>query len=356
MDKLTGADVIFHCAKQKFVLDINEILNFDFPMDEQFELEINYNNVKYEFLVKFSSVKKGLICFGPAAYNPNDFSPPIYIRHSWHKDIKSSTLFYNDPTTYNYDNSKEYMGPDHRVGWGAGKLNDYYLENIGKIIKILADYQNIPNDTIIFFGSSAGGFCSIMLATMLKRSVAIVNNPRTILDKNAAAFKDLLNYCFEGNEENISMCNYRFDVVEMFKKEKYMPYILYFLNIRSPVDVNGSCIPLVESLKCTDFAHEKMQIVLYSDDAGHMGFYPKKNIIPVLEDILSSNNVCLKMNQIQSFQKIDRQLQLKKQQIAELQTVKGYLNYKIRNIYQRLKGNLIYNFTKSRNHKTRITK
>ena len=325
-------------------------------MDEQFELEINYNNVKYEFLVKFSSVKNGLICFGPAAYNPNDFSPPIYIRHSWHADFESSTIHYNDPTTYNYDDSVKYRSPNLRGGWGVGKLDNYYLGNIGKIIKLLASLNNISQDEIIFFGSSVGGFCSIMLATILKTPLAVVNNPQTILTDDSFNFKDLLNSCFDGNEEYMDLYKYRFNVVEMFKKENYMPRIMYFINIRSPVDVGTACIPLIESLKCTDFAHEKIQIVAYSDDRGHMGFYPKKDIIHILEDILNSNNNCLKMAQIQSYQNMDKQLQLMQKQIAELQTVKGYLKYKTRNIYQRLKEKMINKPLKTKNSYQKLKK
>lgn len=310
-------------------------MRFNFPIDEQFELEINYKQVKYEFLVRLSSSKEGLICFGPAAYNPDDFSPPIYIRHSWHEDFESSTIFYNDPTTYNFKDYQDYRSPNHRGGWGVGKLDDYYLENIGKIIKILAEHHHIGREKIIFFGSSSGGFCSIMLATLLKTPIVVVNNPQTILKPDSNNFKDLIDCCFQGREENIELYKHRFNVVEMFKKEKFMPNIIYFINIRSPIDLNSNCIPLIESLPFIEFSSNKLEIIMYSDDLGHMGFYPKEETIKFLEDLLDSKGDKLKLMQIESFKSIEEELKLKKKQIAELQTFRGYINYKTRNIYLR---------------------
>ena len=88
---------------------------------------------------------------------------------------------------------------------------------------------------------------------------------------------------------------------------------------------------------------------MYSDDLGHMGFYPKEETIKFLEDLLDSNGDNLKLMQIESFQSIENELKLKKMHIAELQTVKGYIKYKTRNIYQRsnkkLKNSL--NFSKT---------
>lgn len=317
-------------------MNIKELKDFSFPLDEQFELEVNYKKVKYEFLIKFSSTKKGVVCFGPAAYNPYEFSPPIYIRSSWHDDLKTSTIYYNDPTTYNYQDPSNYQKPELRAGWGVGKSEDYYLENIGKIIHILTEKNGISKEEIVFFGSSAGGFCSIMLATILKSPLAIANNP-TVDTKNHSCFKDMARVCFK-NYDDSSPYEHRLNIIEMFKKENYMPHLIYLININSESDFNEFNMLMQSLTSLKTLKNNKLQIIAYSDNNGHMGFYPKEEIISIMEDILDSTNNYQPFSRIHlSEKRIHNELLLKRQQIVELQTIKGYLKYKTNNIYQRIK-------------------
>ncbi|MBI4813206.1 MAG: glycosyl transferase family 2, partial [Methanobacterium sp.] len=115
---------------KKFTFDFDELKSANLPLDELFALEINHRNVKYEFLIRFSSNNKNLICFGSGAYDPNIISPPIYRRHSWHTNFEESVIYYNDPTLYN--------DPDLRLGWGVGENEEWYLPVIAEIIQILA--------------------------------------------------------------------------------------------------------------------------------------------------------------------------------------------------------------------------
>lgn len=200
----------------------------------------------------------------------------------------------------------------------------------------MTENQNISKDELIFFGSSAGGFCSIMLATLLKSPLAIVNNIR-VDAKNSSSFKDILDVCFE-NCNDITSYEYRLNIIEMFKKENYMPHLIYLLNINSRSDFNEYNILMhsLNSLKA--FRNNKLQVIAYSDNNGHMGFYPKEEVISIMESILDSKNKYQQISRIHfSEKKLNNELLIKREQIAELQTVKGYLKYKTNNLYQRFK-------------------
>jgi len=264
-------------TKEEFILNISELENTEFPLDELFSLQINHNNIKYEFLVRFSSKNKNLICLGSGAYDPRKFSPPVYSRHGWQNEFKESVIYYNDPTLYN--------APDLFLGWGIGKNEEWYLLVIADIIRILAHKKGIKNNDILFFGSSGGGFTSIILSTLLKNSEVIVNNPQ-IFCQNYANFNFILSRCFDnlGVEDILKKHKHRIDVVEMFKHENYMPKLTYIVNINSEVDFNGQFIPFINNLAALKNFDYRVKMLLYQNDNGHVGILDKIETIRIIEN------------------------------------------------------------------------
>jgi hypothetical protein len=55
---------------KKFILNFDELENYNFPFDELFKLQVNHNDVKYDFLVRLASKNSNLICWGSGAYDP----------------------------------------------------------------------------------------------------------------------------------------------------------------------------------------------------------------------------------------------------------------------------------------------
>jgi glycosyltransferase involved in cell wall biosynthesis len=67
---------------------------------------------------------------------------------------------------------------------------------------------------------------------------------------------------------------------------------------------------------------------------------PKKNYLPLLNNILSRKFDEIMFDYIKRENELEKQLILKRKQIAELQTIRGYLNYKRKNLIYRLKRKL----------------
>jgi len=250
-------------------LKLDEIINYNFPYNELFGLEIIEDNVKYEFLIKFSDSNDNLICFGSGAVTrtgPKAINPPVFNRYSWHVYFAESVLYYNDPTRYIDDEMK--------VGWGVGTADNYYLEVIADIIDKIRVNIKIKENNILFYSSSGGGFTSIQLATLIKGSTALVNNSQMIIKNYYPQFFDRLkNSCFEGLDEEtiLEKYGYRLNVLEMFKREEYIPPIIYFVNGGSYADIHNQCIPFIEGLSKLPFFEKEnnVEVIIYRDEKGH---------------------------------------------------------------------------------------
>lgn len=317
-------DRITMFTKKEFILTMSELQTTEFPLDELFSLQINHNNVKYEFLVRFASENKNLICLGSGAYDPKKFSPPVYSRHGWQNEFKESVIYYNDPTLYN--------ASDLFLGWGIGKNEEWYLLVIANIIRMLASKNNIKNKDILFFGSSGGGFTAIILSTLLKNSEVIVNNPQ-MLCQNYANFNFILSRCFDNLELESILKEYkhRFDVLEMFKHENYMPQLTYIVNINSEVDFNGQFLPFINKLASLENFDYRVKMLLYPNDNGHVGILDKTETIQIVEKHFNTKDTI----------KSHRKLEYTKKQLENIAKTKPYrLAYILRRFSQEfIRGN-----------------
>lgn len=271
-------------TNKQFIFNIEELKLAQFPLDELFSLQVNHNNVKYEFLVRFSSTIKNLICFGSGSYDPKKgILPPIYRRHSWQKVFEESVIYYNDPTLYNDLNLT--------LGWGVGKNEEWYLPIIADIISILAKKNGTEPENILFFGSSGGGFTAIILSTFIKNSTVMVNNPQILLTKWKGLFNAMIEKCFDNMdlETILKEYNYRFDVIEFFKREKYMPPITYIVNINSKDDILIHFNHFINSLASFEYFNEQVNIVIYQDENGHDGIYSKQKTIKMIKNHFNVN-------------------------------------------------------------------
>lgn len=252
------------------ILNIDEIESYKFPLDEPFGLQINYEEVKYCFIIKLSSNNKNLICCGTGAQQRDKKTsngimkkPPYLDRWSWFKYFDESFIVPADPTFF-YD-------AEITLGWFVGNKKQWYVEIASNIIKKICINQNINQNNILFYGSSGGGFVSICMGTLIKDSKVLVNNTQfSILNyydthKNNL-FKLLKEYFPNSSQgEIIKKINYRLDTIELFKKEKYFPPITYYINLESKPDLIRHCLPFIDEIKNLKFFHDNFTIHFYRE-------------------------------------------------------------------------------------------
>ena len=261
-------------------IDYYDLENYKVKENLLYILEVKKDNVKYEYLINRKTDNDKLIVFNNGAIAGGNVKVPIFQRHSWANMIKTSSVFCMDPTLYVNDLS---------VGWGVGKNDDYYLENSSLILKTIIQKMNIKLEDTVIYGTSAGGFLSIIMGIYLKGAKVVADN--TQLDVSNWAFISAVDYVMEYCFDNIGTAlKYpeRFNVVEAFIKHNYVPKIYLHVNLCSKVDNSMQLAPFLERIETMKNVTEynNIEITLhYEEKKGHDGL-SQDEAIKVLYEVL----------------------------------------------------------------------
>lgn len=181
--------------------------------------------------------------------------------------METSCVFCMDPTLY--------FNGFLQLGWGIGKNDNYYLEKSSLILRdILALMKIRPEDSVIF-GTSAGGFLSVIMGIYLKGAKVVADNAQ--LDVRNWIFKDALDSVITFAFDNVSDAlayGERFDAVTAFEKHGYVPKIYIHVNLCSPADNEKQLVPFLEHAAkmrgITEYNDAEVYLH-YSPDKGHNG-------------------------------------------------------------------------------------
>lgn len=245
---------------QQIRLSYNDLSSVMLKKDKPFKYDIDYFGVVYEFIINYRENSTSAVVMSSGAYDFEKSAPPIFQRHSWAEDISATTVYFNDPTLY--------LGKI-KLGWGYGTNERHYLVDISNILQLIFENLDIPLSNIIYYGSSGGGFMSLLLASSL-RGKAVVNNPQTIVTNFFESFvTNLKNVACKEKEELILN---RVNAIEFFKSTNYFPRIYYLQNSLSIFDMRDQFIPFLNGLMNLDSSllNERVIIDLYADlELGH---------------------------------------------------------------------------------------
>lgn len=170
---------------------LNELKNMDYKFKKIIhineEIDSTYNIDCFAHLIEGSEY---LICALPSAQSSNSpIQNPVFHRWSWYKSfMEISYVCLSDPALYKALIAGTWFMND-------GEIN--LIEEISQFIVQLAEISNIEQSKIIFYGSSMGGFGSLLLATYIEGSIAIAEVPQ--LDMRNYPFKSAITSL----EENI---------------------------------------------------------------------------------------------------------------------------------------------------------
>jgi glycosyltransferase involved in cell wall biosynthesis len=259
-------------------IDYYDLENYTIQEKMPYILEVKKDNVKYEYLINWKKDNNKLAVFNNGAVAGGNVKVPVFQRHSWASQLKVSSIFCMDPTLYVNNLS---------AGWGVGKNENYYLENSSLILKTIIEKMNIPLENTVIYGTSAGGFLSIVMGVYLKGSKVVADNAQ--LDVSNWAFINavdcVMNYCFD----NIGMAlKYpeRFDVVDTFIKHNYVPPIYLHVNVCSTVDNSMQLVPFlqqIEKMKNITEYNNIFVILHYEEAKGHDGLSQEEAINALYE-------------------------------------------------------------------------
>ena len=273
-------------------LTIEDIENYNFPLNKLLGIEVVYSGIKFEFIAHFTD-NPNLLCFGSGSSSRSQktsdgklIKPPFFRRWSWYKYFDENFIAYADPMFY--------LDEEIILGWYVGDKDMWYLEIISLIIKKIARNINVANNNILFYGSSGGGFSSIELGTLIQDSKVLINNSQfNVLNYYPWASKklfDVLKKSFIGmdDDEIWDAINFRLNCIDLFKKEKYVPSINYYVNVNSEIDINNHCMPFLNELLENPYFKHDFNIHFYHDNNGHNPLNTDKSI-EIIKSFVKSN-------------------------------------------------------------------
>ena len=140
-----------------------------------------------------------------------------------------------------------YLNGFLQIGWGIGKNDDYYLENSSLILKKLIAKMGIALEDTAIYGTSAGGYLSILMGIYLKGAKVVADNAQ--LDVRNWIFKDALNSVLTFSFDSIGDAlryKERFSVVDAFEKHHYVPELYLHMNLCSAADNSTQLVPFLK--------------------------------------------------------------------------------------------------------------
>ena len=241
-----------------------ELEEEDFCPESPTIYEVLWNGITYEFLVSHHPGDRQAVIFGSGSIN-GEMELPIFRRNSWADYVPHTTIWYFDPTLYAFD--RESLRSDIYIAWGYGTNERWVLKDIAHLLRKILARQNIMQEDVLFFGSSGGGYMSMVLAAMFKGKATVINPQFFAQNFNAKQVEDLGTSVLRPGEEFITE---RLDVLKVFEREGYFPQIHVMQNLQAGEDIHAQIMPLLHRLSEMDGGCGNwFSVEFYSMPGGH---------------------------------------------------------------------------------------
>lgn len=253
-------------------IDYTQIQSTDFKVSEPTVFQIEWNGVNFDFLISYKGSEK-VVLWGSGHIPKDKISLPAFLRHSWHKDISYSGIWYADPTLYLYN---------VELAWYYGTNKRWFLKDIAEILQLILQRLEIKVENSICFGSSGGGYSSIVLATMLHSKATVINPQCNISNYKKSVLKKFSEAILHENEEFLME---RANIVNVIKNYNYFPRIHYLQNITAVYDLENQLIPFLKELSDSNiYCSDKLIVDFYSAKGRHVGMPSKEKCLEYIEE------------------------------------------------------------------------
>lgn len=246
-------------------------------------LKIVQREVDFYYKVHLKNDNKKLIVFSNGAFDPKRSTPPVFMRSKWFEEFEANCIFIDDRTVH---------GNNLRIGWGVGTTDRHYLKSYISFVKKISSLLEIVNKDIMYFGSSAGGFMSMAMASMHKGTYAVVNNPQTYVNRYLRQYVTALyKKSFPGLSEKEILKKYsnRLSLTNIFAKNKNVPKVYYLQNRLCLTDMENHLLPFLKNMDKYNLNSKNINIVLYNNKVAGHNPATKKRTIAYVNNILNGH-------------------------------------------------------------------
>ena len=133
----------------------------------------------------------------------------------------------------------------------------------------------------MFFGSSAGGFTSLVLSILIKNTIALADVPQFDITKWGSHWKPIKNASFDMDVETfIEKYNERLNIMTLIKREKYVPNAYILMDCSVDTDFSRQYMFFFKELNDFEY-HEDgntMKLCIYGKNIKHAPTSQKKTL------------------------------------------------------------------------------
>lgn len=266
-------------------INFNRMNINDFNKNEIEDYKVVIDGVDFYFKLHIKDGNDKLVIFSNGAIQPDKKKPPIFMRSKWYEEIEANCLYIDDRTIHEND---------LKIGWGIGTAHRHYIEDYHKIAVKVSSILNITSNNTTYYGSSAGGFMSILLATLNKGSQCIVNNPQIyVYNYNRIPVKKIFENVFPGRSKESIIKEYRerLAVPTFILNHNNTPRIYYYQNLSCKSDVQKHLAPFKKAIVNRKLAKKKISFTHYYDDFRGHNPIPKNSSIQIINMHINNNNL-----------------------------------------------------------------
>lgn len=188
---------------------------------------------------------------------------PIFPGANVARGLGVARLAFTDPSLY--------LSPDLPLAWHAGNIYQPGLQDVyTRIIRKVA--SSVEAKRVILFGSSGGGFASLVQAAAIPGATALIANAQT----NALLYhqdhvQTYINLAWEGDREAFIAAGSH-SAIEKIRSAQRVPRVLYMQNSTDTFHIRGHLNPFVR-----EFGQNSEMRLLFGDwGEGHIA--PPKNL------------------------------------------------------------------------------
>lgn len=244
-----------------------------------------FQGVRLNFYGHIKKHSKKITIMLPGAV---DRSKTIYNfqRHSWSDEIEGSVISFLDPTVSSSN--------DITIGWFQGDKKSYSIPVLIDFLKTILKNNNIKEEYLTIFGSSAGGFSSLKIANSFLNSKVIVINPQTrIYNYFIKDYSKLIKWIYPNLTPELAKHAHNEQLkINLNIKDRSSP-VLYYQNIDDIHHMHNHLEPFIESIDKDDYevvkglnkkfkTKKNMKLIYYSDPKSGHNPISKSSTIDIL--------------------------------------------------------------------------
>lgn len=223
------------------IFEFHSVNNFTYVEDGHYVIH-DINVIHNVFIKKSKTNNPHLYIFGQGAVDKAK-PQPNFQRVSWVDDSDGNIIIATDPTLTDNELS---------IGWFQCSKDINYFYRFSELVKFIAVNMKLDISKPILYGSSAGGFASLMLSPYFNNPVVVVNNPQTDWTLfYESKVKHVLDTIYNGIDVGEFRRKFpmKYNAIDVFKATSKVPSIIYMQNLDDVFHYERHCVPFMQWMR-----------------------------------------------------------------------------------------------------------